>query len=98
MEKEKVGCSQHENQTGFISDGQGVVPSHPYPSKRDKVPSCSFSHSCHLQIGLIEGARKAPEVRQREGEVGRMRWREAGNTGRKMDILTLDENAPATHK
>ena len=33
------------------------------------------------------------------GKVRRMRWREAGNTGRKMDdIMASDESALATHK
>lgn len=33
-----------------------------------------------------------------EGEVGRMRWREAGNTGGKTDDRTSDESALATHE
>lgn len=74
MEKEKAGCSKHENQTVFLSD---VVPSHPYPSKGDKIPSCSFSHSCHLQIGRTEAPNQGSSVvllHLLKEQVGRLKW------------------------
>lgn len=76
-EKEKAGCSQHENQTVFISDGQGMVPNHPYPSKEDKIPSCTFSHSCHLQIGWIEAPNQCSSVVLLDlpkEQVGHLKW------------------------